>query len=65
MLIQSHNIYIKVLVFNHFITQVILLITSISVLYNIQFLIDIALVYSSIGILSSISLMKFKLLNIR
>ncbi|MCV3769354.1 MAG: monovalent cation/H+ antiporter complex subunit F [Wolbachia pipientis] len=57
------NIYDKVLAFNNFSTQVILLISAISIILNSFFLLDIALLYASISFISTIALMKLMLLN--
>ncbi|OEY86636.1 multiple resistance and pH regulation protein F (MrpF / PhaF) superfamily [Wolbachia pipientis] len=56
------SIYDKVIAFNNFSTQVVLLITIISVTTNNFFLIDIALLYASISFISTIALMKLMLL---
>ncbi|WP_246210148.1 monovalent cation/H+ antiporter complex subunit F [Wolbachia endosymbiont of Atemnus politus] len=56
------NIYDKVLAFNNFSTQAVLLITAISIILSNFFLLDIALLYASISFMSTIALMRLMLL---
>ncbi|MDG7056706.1 MAG: multiple resistance and pH regulation protein F (MrpF / PhaF) superfamily [Wolbachia endosymbiont of Penenirmus auritus] len=56
------DIYDKVLAFNDFSTQVVLLITAMSIVLNNFFLLDIALLYASISFVSTIALMRLMLL---
>ncbi|WP_246214367.1 monovalent cation/H+ antiporter complex subunit F [Wolbachia endosymbiont of Dirofilaria (Dirofilaria) immitis] len=60
---NSNDVYNKVLAFNSFSTQVILLISATSIILNSFFLLDIALVYASISFISTIALMKLMLLQ--
>lgn len=57
---RSSDVYNKVLAFNNLSTQVVLLITAISIILN-DFLIDIALLYASISFISTIALMRLML----
>ncbi len=57
----ADNIYDKVIAFNNFSTQVVLLITALSTITHNFFLIDIALLYASISFISTIALMKLML----
>ncbi|MGL9718141.1 MAG: monovalent cation/H+ antiporter complex subunit F [Wolbachia sp.] len=59
---KPSNVYDKVLAFNNFSTQVVLLITAISIVLNNFFLLDVALLYASISFMSTIALMKLMLL---
>ncbi|MDG7052608.1 MAG: multiple resistance and pH regulation protein F (MrpF / PhaF) superfamily [Wolbachia endosymbiont of Alcedoecus sp.] len=54
--------YDKVIAFNNFSTQVVLLITAMSIVLSNFFLLDIALLYASISFLSTIALMRLMLL---
>ncbi|MGL9688359.1 MAG: monovalent cation/H+ antiporter complex subunit F [Wolbachia sp.] len=56
------DIYDKVLAFNNFSTQAVLLITAMSIILNNFFLLDIALLYASISFVSTIALMRLMLL---
>ncbi|AAW70976.1 multiple resistance and pH regulation protein F (MrpF / PhaF) superfamily [Wolbachia endosymbiont of Brugia malayi] len=56
------DIYNKALAFNHFSTQVILLITAVSIILDSFFLVDIALLYASVSFISTIALMRLMLL---
>ncbi|MDG7053383.1 MAG: multiple resistance and pH regulation protein F (MrpF / PhaF) superfamily [Wolbachia endosymbiont of Alcedoecus sp.] len=56
------DIYNKVLAFNNFSTQVVLLVTAMSIVLNNFFLLDIALLYASISFVSTIALMRLMLL---
>ncbi|WP_237342900.1 monovalent cation/H+ antiporter complex subunit F [Wolbachia endosymbiont of Folsomia candida] len=58
---NSSDIYNKVVAFNNFSTQVVLLITAIAITLNSFFLIDIALLYASVSFISTISLMRLML----
>lgn len=58
---RSSDVYNKILAFNNLSTQVVLLITAISVVLNDFFLIDIALLYASISFISTIALMRLML----
>ncbi|MGL9732581.1 MAG: monovalent cation/H+ antiporter complex subunit F [Wolbachia sp.] len=58
---KMNDIYDKVLVFNNFSTQIILLITAMSIILNNFFLLDIALLYASISFVSAIALMRLML----
>nr|WP_246214324.1 monovalent cation/H+ antiporter complex subunit F [Wolbachia endosymbiont of Cruorifilaria tuberocauda] len=58
---RANDIYSKVLAFNNLLTQVILLISAISIILNSFFLLDIALLYASISFMSTIALMKLML----
>ncbi|WP_246198599.1 monovalent cation/H+ antiporter complex subunit F [Wolbachia endosymbiont of Ctenocephalides felis wCfeJ] len=55
---KSNNVYYKVLAFNNFSTQAVLLIVAISIISNNFFSLDIALLYASISFISTIALMK-------
>ncbi|QOD37909.1 monovalent cation/H+ antiporter complex subunit F [Candidatus Wolbachia massiliensis] len=55
------DVYNKVLAFNNFSTQVVLLIAAISIILNNFFLIDIALLYASVSFISTIALMRLML----
>ncbi|WP_242368928.1 monovalent cation/H+ antiporter complex subunit F [Wolbachia endosymbiont of Onchocerca volvulus] len=59
----SSTIYDKVLAFNNFSTQVVLLIPAISIILNSVFLLDIALLYAGISFISTLALMKLVLLR--
>ncbi|WP_232500395.1 monovalent cation/H+ antiporter complex subunit F [Wolbachia endosymbiont of Onchocerca ochengi] len=59
----SSTIYDKVLAFNNFSTQVVLLIPAISIILNSVFLLDIALLYAGISFMSTLALMKLVLLR--
>ncbi len=61
--VSSSSIYDKVLAFNNFSTQVVLLIPAISIILNSVFLLDIALLYASISFMSTVALMKLVLLR--
>ncbi|WP_425386336.1 monovalent cation/H+ antiporter complex subunit F [Wolbachia endosymbiont (group A) of Barypeithes pellucidus] len=58
---KSSDVYNKVLAFNKFSTQVVVLITAISIILNNFFLIDIALLYASVSFISTIALMRLML----
>ncbi|WP_353287364.1 monovalent cation/H+ antiporter complex subunit F [Wolbachia endosymbiont (group B) of Gerris lacustris] len=58
---RSSDVYNKVLAFNNLSTQVVLLITAISIILDDFFLIDIALLYASISFISTIALMRLML----
>ncbi|WP_407512120.1 monovalent cation/H+ antiporter complex subunit F [Wolbachia endosymbiont of Trichogramma kaykai] len=58
---RSSDVYNKILAFNNLSTQLVLLITAISVVLNDLFLIDIALLYASISFISTIALMRLML----
>ncbi|WP_353281896.1 monovalent cation/H+ antiporter complex subunit F [Wolbachia endosymbiont (group A) of Aleiodes leptofemur] len=58
---KSNDVYNKVLAFNNFSTQVVVLITAISIILNNFFLIDIALLYASVSFISTIALMRLML----
>ncbi|MDD9331910.1 MAG: monovalent cation/H+ antiporter complex subunit F [Wolbachia sp.] len=58
---KASDIYDKVVAFNNFSTQIVLLITAISIITNGFLLIDIALLYASIGFISTIALMRLML----
>nr|WP_240991919.1 monovalent cation/H+ antiporter complex subunit F [Wolbachia endosymbiont of Glossina morsitans morsitans] len=61
MVSKSNDVYNKVLAFNNFSTQVVVLITAISIILNNFFLIDIALLYASVSFISTIALMRLML----
>ncbi|MCA4774682.1 multiple resistance and pH regulation protein F (MrpF / PhaF) superfamily [Wolbachia endosymbiont of Mansonella ozzardi] len=56
------GVYDKVLAFNSFSTQAVLLITTMSIVLNNFFLLDIALLYASISFVSTVALMRLMLL---
>ncbi|MBA8758451.1 multiple resistance and pH regulation protein F (MrpF / PhaF) superfamily [Wolbachia pipientis] len=58
---KSNDVYNKVLAFNNFSTQVVVLTTAISIILNNFFLIDIALLYASVSFISTIALMRLML----
>ncbi|MCA7009908.1 MrpF/PhaF family protein [Wolbachia endosymbiont of Tribolium confusum] len=58
---RSSDVCNKILAFNNLSTQVVLLITAISIILNDFFLIDIALLYASISFMSTIALMRLML----
>ncbi|WP_341807977.1 monovalent cation/H+ antiporter complex subunit F [Wolbachia endosymbiont (group E) of Neria commutata] len=58
---NSSDICNKVVPFNSFSTQVVLLITAISIILGNFFLIDIALLYASISFISTVALMRLML----
>ncbi|WFW29724.1 MAG: multiple resistance and pH regulation protein F (MrpF / PhaF) superfamily [Wolbachia endosymbiont of Menacanthus eurysternus] len=55
------GVYDKMLAFNNFSTQVVLLIVAVSIITNSFFLLDIALLYASISFVSVIALMRLVL----
>ncbi|WP_367618198.1 monovalent cation/H+ antiporter complex subunit F [Wolbachia endosymbiont of Litomosoides sigmodontis] len=59
---KSNGIYNKVLALNSFSTQVVLLITAMSIILDSFFLVDIALLYSSVSFISTVALMRLMLL---
>nr|WP_246228198.1 monovalent cation/H+ antiporter complex subunit F [Wolbachia endosymbiont of Litomosoides brasiliensis] len=61
-MVKSSGLYDKVLAFNIFSTQVVLLITAVSIILDSFFLVDIALLYASISFISTIALMRLMLL---
>ncbi|MDN5247994.1 MAG: monovalent cation/H+ antiporter complex subunit F [Wolbachia endosymbiont of Tyrophagus putrescentiae] len=58
---KANDVYSKIVAFNHFSTQALLLIVAISIVTGNFFLIDIALIYASISFISTVALMRFML----
>lgn len=61
--LRAKDIYTKLVAFNSFSTQVVLLITTISVFTQNFFLIDIALLYAGVSFMSTVALMKLMFFN--
>ncbi|WP_333023670.1 monovalent cation/H+ antiporter complex subunit F [Wolbachia endosymbiont of Pentidionis agamae] len=62
-LFKSSDLFNKVLIMNIISTQIILLITIISIVTSNFFVLDIALLYASISFISTIAFMKFMLIK--
>ncbi|WCR53461.1 MAG: hypothetical protein PG981_000483 [Wolbachia endosymbiont of Ctenocephalides orientis wCori] len=58
---KSSDVYNKIVAFNNFSTQVVLLIAAVSITFDNLFLLDIALLYASVSFISTVALMRLML----